>query len=310
MAIFWASGIECKDINGDKSKKSIYYKKSVLEDFKAVQNPTVNHLLPWVPWLSIFMAVLLQIMQYENLFTDPIIILWLPIIKSGYIVAGVSLIFQRAFIKKIPGFFIELWCRKIIIGAFQSGAVSSNIDSKYSIVQFPTNKQLEERYLLFIYEIQKRLNNSWQWLFGIIGFLLTLLWNPLRTLNNFPVLDNYTQNDNWNPNGFCQHFIEPNWHFLNEVPVSLIAFMLGLMIWRMYVASRSIDKLIDKFQIEPQHVHQDMAGGLSSLGKLCLGNCTIASLPSIYLSVWLLMGNLNNFQVLIPMYQITILMSF
>jgi hypothetical protein len=37
-----------------------------------------------------------------------------------------------------------------------------------------------------------------------------------------------------------------------------------------------------------------MAGGLSPLGNLCLWNCTIASFPSIYLSVWLLMGNLNN----------------
>ncbi|KKH93397.1 hypothetical protein EO95_15285 [Methanosarcina sp. 1.H.T.1A.1] len=291
MAIFRTSGIEC----GEKSKKGVPCRKFVPEDFKAVQNPIVYYLLPWVPWMSIFIMVLLLIMKNLNFFSDKVIISWLPIIISGYFIAGMSLFGQRLFIKQIPKFFIELWCRKIIIGAFQSRTVSSNINSKDSIVMVSANIQLEERYLQFINEIQKRLNNSWQWLFGIIGFSLTLLWNPLRTLNNFPVMGNYSLNNDWNSLDFWQYFIQQNWHFLNELPVSLIAFMLGLMIWRMYVASTSIDKLVDQFQFEPKLGHQDMSGGLSPLGNLCLWNCTIASLPSIYLSGWLLMGNLNNF---------------
>jgi hypothetical protein len=109
------------------------------------------------------------------------------------------------------------------------------------------------------------------------------------------VLGVYSLNNDWNQIDFWQYFIQQNWHFLNELPVSLIAFMLGLMIWRMYVASTSIDKLVDKFQFEPKLGHQDMSGGLSPLGNLCLWNCTIASFPSIYLSVWLSMGNLNKF---------------
>lgn len=295
MTILLASGIECKDVRGVKSKKGTHSNKFISENFKAIQNPIVCCLLPWVAWLSIFIMVLLLTMNKLNFFSDEVIISWLPIIISGYCVAGTSLIFQSLFIKKIPKFFIELWCRKIITGAFIYGPTSSDMNIEESIVIDSKNIQLEERYLQFIYEIQKRLNNSWQWLFGIILFLLTFLWNPLRTLNNFPVLGNYSLTDDWNQKDFWQYFIQQNWHFLNELPVSLIAFMLGLMIWRMYVASTSIDKLVDKFQFEPKLGHQDMSGGLSPLGNLCLWNCTIASLPSIYLSIWLLMGNLDNF---------------
>lgn len=127
--------------------------------------------------------------------------------------------------------------------------------------------------------------------------MLTLLWNPLRTLNNFPLLwsDSLALSNQWKNTTVWQTFIQDNWHFLNEVPVSLIAFILGLMIWRMYVASTSIDKLVDEFQLEPKLGYQDMAGGLSPLGNLCLWNCIIASFPSIYISIWLLVGNLNNF---------------
>jgi hypothetical protein len=195
--------------------------------------------------------------------------------------------------KKIPEIFIKLWCRKIIVGAHQLGTVSSNTDSKDSKVIDP----IEERYLQFINGIQKRLNSSWQWLFGIIFFLLTLLWNPLKTLN-FPLLwsDFLVLLNHWNEISDCQKFIQNNWHLLNELPVTLIAIMLGLMVWRMYVASTSIGKLVDEFQVEPKLGHQDMAGGLSPLGSLCLWSCIIASIPSIYISGWLLIGNLNSFQ--------------
>jgi hypothetical protein len=234
-----------------------------------------------------------------NFFNDSDIISWLPIIISGYFVAGISLFGQHLFIKKIPEYFIEIWDRKVIISSFQSRAVSSDVDSKDYLATFQKNIQLEEEYHEFLNEMIKRLNNNRQWILGIFLILLTFLWNPLRTLNNFPVLGNYSLyslNDNWNLKDFWQYFIQQNWHFLNELPVSVIAFMLGLMIWRMYVASTSIDKLVDKFHFEPKLGHQDMSGGLSPLGDLCLWNCTIASFPSIYISAWLLMGNLNNFK--------------
>lgn len=283
------SGIGC----GEKSKKGVPYRKFKSEDFKAVQNPIVHYLLPWVSLMSILIMILLLIMENLNFFSDKVIISWLPIIISGYFIAGTSLFGQRLFMKEIPKFYIELWCRKIIIGAFHYG--NAYIEGERCRLIVSDNRLLEERYLQFIIEIQKRLNSSWQWFFGIIVFSLTLLWNPLRTLNNFPVLGNYSLNNDWNSIDFWQYFIQQNWHFLNELPVSLIAFMLGLMIWRMYVASTSIDKLVDEFQFEPKLGHQDLSGGLSPLGNLCLWNCTIASLPSIYLSGWLLMGNLNNF---------------
>ena len=294
MSTILPLGTESKDAIREKSEKGL--NEEFPEDFKAIQNPIVNFLLPLVPWLSFFMTGLLLILKNMNFFNDRIIIAWLPIIISGYFIAGMSLYSQRIFAKKIPEFFRELWNRKIILDTIQLRFNSGNINDNDSKVIDKT-LYLKNEYFKFIDEIQKRLNNSWQFLFGIFGIMLTLLWNPIRTLNNFPLLwkDSLALPNHWNNTTVWQFFIQDNWHFLNEVPVSLIAFMLGLMIWRMYVASRSINKLVDKFKLEPKFGHQDMAGGLSPLGNLCLWNCTIASFPSIYISIWLLMGNLNNF---------------
>ncbi len=101
--------------------------------------------------------VLLLTMNKLNFFSDEVIISWLPIIISGYCVAGTSLIFQSLFIKKYLSFFIELWCRKIITGAFIYGPTSSDMNIEESIVIDSKNIQLEERYLQFIYEIQKKI---------------------------------------------------------------------------------------------------------------------------------------------------------
>jgi hypothetical protein len=60
MTILRVSGIECEDVNEKKSKKYLP-RKFVPEDFKAIQNPIVYYLLPWVSLLSILMMVIILI---------------------------------------------------------------------------------------------------------------------------------------------------------------------------------------------------------------------------------------------------------
>ncbi|MFZ2497668.1 hypothetical protein [Methanosarcina sp.] len=297
MAISGTSAGEFKDVNEKKSKAVIPCGKIVPENFQAIQNPIAYNIISWIPFLSMFIMVLLLVLKRLYFFNNAVIIAWLPVIISAYYIGSMLIFAQRLFMKKIPETFSILWCRKIIVGAYQSRTFSSNTDSKDPKVIVLTNFHLEEKYIQFINEIQERLNNSRQWLFGLFLLLLTLLWNPLGTLNNFDLLwlDSLAVLNHWDQMVVWQSLIQDNWHILNEFPVSLIAFISGLMVWRMYVISGSINKLVDTFQIEPKHGHPDMAGGLSPIGNLCMWNCIIASIPSVYISGWLLIRNFNEF---------------
>lgn len=296
MVIFLVSSVDLKEENRIKSKEYVPCCKNVLEDFKAVENPIYYYLLTFLPLLSLTIMLLLLISKILNFFNDNKLIAWLPIIISAYFVAGICLFAQRLFMNKIPETFCQLWCRKVIVSSFNPDSYSNNIKSKDFEVKISQQKSLDESFKKFVNDIQKELNNPKQWGVGIFFVSLTFLWNPLNTLIK---PDMWTLFRglliNWNQIITWRNFIQYNWHLLNEIPVFLIALLLGLMVWKMIATSISISKLVEKFQVEPKLGHPDKAGGLSPLGNLCLWNCFIATIPTIYLSCWLLIGNLGNF---------------
>jgi hypothetical protein len=156
---------------------------------------------------------------------------------------------------------------------------------------------VEERFSGFMSNMQKWLTHWPQYGMGLFVLGLTFLWNPLSTLRNPELgrefsylLMNLDQRVAW------QTFIQNNWHMLNELPVSLISFAIGLMIWRMLISSIYISKMMNEFEIEPKLGHPDMAGGLSPIGNLCLWSLIIADIPIIYLSFGLLLGALTTVQ--------------
>ena len=102
MEKFWASGLDIKDKNGVKSKGDLPCDKTILDDFKAVKNPLFTYLLTWLPLLCLSLVLLLFILKMLKFFDDDMIFdnefkNWLPIIISGYLVAGICLFIQRFF---------------------------------------------------------------------------------------------------------------------------------------------------------------------------------------------------------------------
>jgi hypothetical protein len=233
-------------------------------------------------------------MKFLNIL-DNIILGWLPIIISAYVACAVCLAAFCVFMNKLPETFRELWRREIIV---PSDSSSDNMDNKYSKVTASMNIQLEDKFRQFVNDLQIRLNHRNQWLLGIYVLLLTILWNyPLTTL--LPWTKNLNLLTHWNQADW-QFFIGKNWHLFNELPVLVIATFIGIMIWKMYVTSKYISKLMNEFQIEPKLGHPDTAGGLSPLGNLYLLSFIITNVPFIHLSGWLLLGTLNKFNSPLP----------
>lgn len=280
-SVFCTKVVECEYVPCDSI---------VPENFKVIQNPIVCYVLPLLPWLSMFIIILLlTLYTIKDLYTDKLLF-WVPIIISAYFVAGTVLFAQSLFMKKIPETFRKLWCRKIIVKYSSSDSSQNNTGSKcFKDIASPY-KSLEVRFSEFIDEMQKRLNNLYQWIIGIFFVSMTFLWNPLNTLIFTSPMDK-----SWVHIKFWQELIDLNWHLFNAFQAIIIAFVLGLMVWKMIATSISVSDLMEKFQVEPRLGHPDKAGGLAPLGYLCLWNCIIATMPAIYFSLWLSFGNLNKY---------------
>lgn len=291
-----ASGIECKAVSGDKIKGNLLSRTAVPEDFKVIQNPIINQIARLLPLLITLFVILILIMKFLNLLDD-IILGWLPIIISTYITCALCFYALYIFVEKIPETFRELWCRGIIVVS-SSNSSSKSTNSKNSKVAAPMNTQLEDKFHQYIKDLEIQLNHHNQWLLGIYIVLQTILWNyPLTDL--LPWTEHLDSVASWNQADW-QFFIGKNWHLFNELPVLVIATFIGIMIWKMYVTSKYISKLVNEFQIEPKLGHPDTVGGLSPLGNLCIWSLTITNMPLIYLGGLLLLRALNILNNPIP----------
>jgi hypothetical protein len=81
-----------------------------------------------------------------------------------------------------------------------------------------------------------------------------------------------------------------------------IAFVIGLMAWRMIVISYTIYRLGKKFCLKPQLEHDDGCGGLEPLGNLCLWNMLIVAIPGIFLGGWIIVGQSAIYSLLSESY--------
>ena len=155
---------------------------------------------------------------------------------SGMLAAALSLFAFSELMKKIPETFLNLWSRGIIMEDCPSDSSKKIEDEKASEIAAPENEQLEKRFCQFIQNMQKTLNYSYQWAMGLAFFLLVFTWDWSNPIEFF------------------------------------IAFVIGLMAWRMLTTSINIWKLGVKFSLEPKLGHPDKSGRLSPLGNLCLWN--------------------------------------
>lgn len=82
-----------------------------------------------------------------------------------------------------------------------------------------------------------------------------------------------------------------------------IAFLIGLIAWRMVVMGLQIRSVPSRFRLEIQPGHPDQCGGLAPLGNLCLVSALIIALPGIYLGGWMAVGPALGFAALSDTYR-------
>ena len=248
------SGAVCKDEDGEKNVEDL----PTLEDVPDVEGAPGIEIVP-----EDFKAIRNPILRYALLLFPWLILLIIiyilanyPLIAgvvmytSGMLAAALSLFAFSVLIKMIPETFRNLWRRKIVVGAYPWDSFQKIPCEKGSEIAASETGRLEERFRQFMQELQKMLNHSYQWAMGVAFSLLVFTW-----------------------------------HWSNPIEF-FIAFIIGLMAWRMLITSIYIWKLGKEFLLEPQLGHPDRSGGLSPLGNLCLWNAFIITIPAIHLGGW------------------------
>lgn len=73
----------------------------------------------------------------------------------------------------------------------------------------------------------------------------------------------------------------------------IVAFVLGMLAWRMFVIGYEIRRLGNTLELNLQLNHPDGAGGLSPIGQICFANAMIVSVAAIQFGAWLIVFVIN-----------------
>jgi len=167
----------------------------------------------------------------------------------------------RSLLQRIPKVLGALWHRHLI--AYQSSS-QFEIESN-DINQNPVH-DLETEYSKFVDEFRERLNRRSQWLLGLIS-----------SIGGYAMASMSLSEE-----------MQYNHLIINLILGSFIGLVIGLMAWRMAVITYMVGEMGRRFDLNIQFGNPDKCGGLEPLGNLCFWNSLVLSIPSIYLTLGIL----------------------
>lgn len=127
-------------------------------------------------------------------------------------------------------------------------------------------EDLEKQYAKYVDDIRNLMNHHGQWAMGLGFTFLVLTWDYSSVIEFF------------------------------------IAFIIGLLTWRMAINSIKVWQLGKKFCLKPLPEHEDGCGGLEPLGNLCLWNALIVTIPGIFLGGWIIIGQSAKYSLMSDSY--------
>jgi hypothetical protein len=206
-----------------------------------------------------------------------------PMFLTGLLAAAVASFLFQALLTKTPQALERLWRQESI------NSDPASFDK-------------------FVGVLQRQLNSRWSWLSGALIAILMFLSFPTR----FAV-----QGGGWrHPLDWLTTLMRMGrWDYIVAALLQvLLALILGLLLWRMLVVALMIAGVGKRFRVQVQPRHPDGAGGLRSLGDLCLVNALTLSAPAIYLAGWLILipgfGPQHRYQAYVHYYYLLLMVVF
>lgn len=257
-----------------------------LDGFSALNNPFLDYVLSALPWIAAALSILLVPIDYD------------PMFESGLIAVGIAALLIRKLFDETGQVLQQLWDRELLLVPSEPPPARPlpNASSPYMRwrglwSEIRSYQQLPERYRAYVERMQAALNSWVSWVAGIILALLMAMTfsyryahflhistDPIALIAGLPALWTYVVNQHaWVELGI-------------EVPQILVAFLMGLFLWRLIVLAYGFHRLGDLFDINVQSQHPDQCGGMKPVGSLCLLAAAIIGVPAIYVGVWIILS--------------------
>lgn len=287
-----------------------------LRGFRPIQGWTLRSATRVMPWVVLaFAAVLLVVGERD------------PMFISGLVAAAVAGFLFQVLMREAPGVLQELWVREVLKprerGAprgrpDRSGAetmtgparIQSKMNETRQVLQglwnrpvewvrplrellhrrygFEPGKTCAQTYLAFLDSLERQLNSTLSWACGLIIAAAYFMSYAARFSNGpdwwrhpFHWLLVPVAAGAWHYTWF--------WIFLGVIVLELlVAYALGLLLWRMAVMAVAVARMGSAFDFDLKLQHPDHGGGLRPLCDICLTNALILTVPATYLAGWLI----------------------
>lgn len=262
-----------------------------------IRNRYLRHTLRVLVWLWFATVVILFVFNnrivegtleaYSELLVNPEIInkadvrAGLFMNATGVLAAGMALIIFQMLTQKIPLIFTIIWKRNIITISSQTPSELSAESMGVIISPEKSNGCEKSQYQSFLLKLEELLNHPGQWVVGFLCAILMFTWE-MSPRSYVSFIGALLDASFWI--GIVDLFLK-----LLEF---LLAYMIGLLIWRMVILGVTIWRLGKVFKLNPQLGHPDACGGLEPLGNLCLYNALIVSIAGVFLGSWIFVASI------------------
>jgi hypothetical protein len=251
--------------------------------FRAIESRPLSLLVRALPWTVLaFVGVTLL---YRNV--DPMFI-------TGLLAATCAAFLFGVLFGELPEVLGYLWKQQVFATRTSPGKQGAD---------------LAEAYLPFINNFQRDLNRGWSLLPGAaIAFLMFLSFSA-----------RFSNGRDWWKHPLAWLATEVrlrDWSYLVFAgSLFLLAFVLGLLLWRVLIVAVAVYRLDKLFDFKLQLQHPDHSSGLRPLGDICLTNALILSAPAIFLASWLIIipgfGTVHNrYALYVPYYEFLLVVVF
>ncbi len=174
---------------------------------------------------------------------------------SAFLCVVIVLVLLRTLFERVPEVLRTLWLRAI----FKPG---------------PDGKPVEQDLLVYLRDFNTALNHPLAHALGVVFAILAVG-------TTYHVLDTLSQNKSIFTGEMFWTLVQ-TWRFL-YLP---IGYLIGWLIWRVFVIAFFIERLGLRFRLKVQSNHPDGSGGLRPLGVLCLLVALVVLVPAIFYGIW------------------------
>lgn len=180
----------------------------------------------------------------------------------------ITAFFSISMFKKIPDTLKRIWDRNIILSK-------------------GNEKDTQDEFITFLDNFENDLNSKIGVVLGFVFMYLFLYGVYRSSWPIYPLVERLKDEIS-----LSYLYVLP--HAIHHLFFGFYLYILGMILYRMYITAKYIRKMSQEFDLNVQVLHPDKCGGLKPIGDLCLSNSFILIVVGLFFAIATF---LNGFEI-------------